>query len=316
MDEKRYRLAAAAGLILPAEHAETLLALRDGDAALIYIWLLTSGDALREEHCARQLGLSVSAVHAAAEKLRSVGLLGEAAEKKAPLPPPEETPPYTAEDIVRRSREDSTFQALVLEAQQVLGHSLSTADLKTLFGIYDRLGMPVDVIMLLFHHCAEKIRKRYGEGRLPTMRTVEKEAYHWANREVLTMEQAEEYLSALSRREQESYRVREALGVQHRDLTPTEQKYLDGWLEMGYSTDALAIAYDRTMVSTGKLAWAYMNKIVLDWYNKGLFTPEEIEKGDGRGRKKPAAAPAHSGTRPAGGDDLDRAERLLNNTKR
>ena len=52
MDEKRYRLAAAPGLILPMEHAETLLALHDGDAALIYIWLLMSGEELREDRCA------------------------------------------------------------------------------------------------------------------------------------------------------------------------------------------------------------------------------------------------------------------------
>ena len=314
MDNKRYRLPGTPVFSVPAADAERLVALGDGDAALLYIYIVQSGGELSVSRAAKALGRSEEDIHRAVARLGRAGILSESS---SPLTPPaDETPEYTAGDILRRSREDTGFQALVLEAQQVLGHGLSTADLKTLFGIYDRLGMGTDVIMLLFHHCADKIRKRYGEGRLPTMRAIEKEAYYWANREILTMEQAEEYLGTLSRREQESYRVREALGVQHRELTPTERKYLDSWLELGYSAEALAIAYDRTMVSTGKLAWAYMNKIVLDWYNKGLFTPEEIEKGDGRGRKKPAAAPAHSGTRPAGGDDLDRLGEMLNNTKR
>ena len=313
MDEKRYRLPGAPVFSVPAADAERLVALGDGEAALLYIYILQRGGELSVSKAAEALGRSEADIRRSVERLGRAGILSEA-DTRLPAPA-DETPEYTAADMLQRSREDPTFQALVLEAQQVLGHGLSTADLKTLFGIYDRLGMGTDTIMLLFHHCAQKIRRRYGEGRLPTMRAIEKEAYYWANREILTLEQAEEYLGTLERREQESFRVREALGVQHRELTPTERKYLDSWLELGYSAEALAIAYDRTMVSTGKLAWAYMNKIVLDWYNKGLFTPQEIEKGDGRGRKKPAA-PAHSGTRPAGGDDLDRLEQMLNNTKR
>ena len=312
MDEKSYRLPGAPVFSVPAADAERLVALGDGEAALLYIYILQSGGELSVARAAGALNRSEEAVRRSVAQLGRAGILSESEGK---LPQPADDPPeYTAGDIVRRSREDGTFQALVAEAQQVLGHSLSTPDLKTLFGIYDRLGMPPDVIMLLFHHCAERLRRRYGEGRLPTMRTVEKEAIHWVNREILTLEQAEEYLAALSRREQESFRVREAMGVQHRDLTPTEQKYLDGWLELGYRADTLAIAYDRTVVSTGKLAWAYMNKIVQDWYSKGLFTPEDIEARDSRGPKKTAAVPQ---PRPAyrGGDDLGILTEILNNTK-
>ena len=313
MDEKRYRLPGAPVFSVPAADAERLVALGDGEAALLYIYILQSGGELSVARAARALNRSEEVIRRSVAQLGRAGILSESERK---LPQSADDPPeYTAGDIVRRSREDGTFQALVAEAQQVLGHSLSTPDLKTLFGIYDRLGMPPDVIMLLFHHCAERLRRRYGEGRLPTMRTVEKEAIHWVNREILTLEQAEEYLAALSRREQESFRVREAMGVQHRDLTPTEQKYLDGWLELGYRADTLAIAYDRTVVSTGKLAWAYMNKIVQDWYSKGLFTPEDIEAKDSRGPKKTAAVPQ---PRPAysGGDDLRIFEtQFLNNTK-
>lgn len=311
MDEKRYRLPGAPVFSVPAADAERLVALGDGEAALLYIYILQSGGTLSVSAAARALNRPEEEILRSVRSLDRAGILSES-RSRVPAPA-DELPEYTAQDIARRSREDTTFQALVLEAQQVLGHSLSTADLKTLFGIYDRLGMGPDVIMLLIHHCADKIRKRYGEGRLPTMRTVEKEAFYWVNREILTLEQAEEYLGSLTRREQEGYRVREALGVQHRELTPTERKYLDSWLELGYSAETLSIAYDRTMVSTGKLAWAYMNKIVLDWYNKGLFTPEEIEAKDGRGRKKAAV----SVQRPqyTGGDDLERLERLLNKTK-
>lgn len=310
MDEKRYRLAAAPGLILPLEHAETLLALHDGDAALLYIWLLQSGAELREELCARQLGMTPDAVRAAAEKLRAAGLLGVSAAVEKPLPPPEETPPYTAEDIVRRSGEDSAFQALLAETQTLLGHRLSGADLKTLFGIYDRLGLPCEVIMLLIHHCAEQTRRRCGEGRLPTMYAIEKEAYRWCNREIMTLEQAEEHLAALEAREEAMGMLARTLQISGRSPTPTERKYMEEWLAMGFPPESLALAYDRTVIGTGKLVWKYMDRILRSWQEKGLRTPAEIEEKDGRGskgRKTPAAAQTPAVIE----DDLDRLERML-----
>ena len=81
---------------------------------------------------------------------------------------------------------------------------------------------------------------------------------------------------------------------------------------MGYGAEALAIAYDRTVVGTGKLAWAYMDKIVKSWYEKKLFTSAEIEKGDSRTIARGRTA-GESAPRRAGGDDLDRLEKILKN---
>ena len=78
---------------------------------------------------------------------------------------------------------------------------------------------------------------------------------------------------------------------------------------MGFNSGMLAEAYDRTVVRTGKLSWAYMDKIVRSWQQKGLFTTEAVEKGDPRiDRKKSAPAPGPK----TEGDDLDRLMRILN----
>jgi len=309
MDDKIYRLAGAASLSVPAADADALLALGDGECALLYLHVLRVGGTLTPALAARELGRTEEEILAAAKRLERAGLWS--AEADRPLPGPEELPEYSPGEIVRRTREDRAFQGLLTETQRVLGHSLSGADLKTLFGIYDRLGMPPEVVMLLINHCAAALRRRYGEGRLPSMRAIEKEAFRWADREILTLEQAEEYVAALDRMERESERVRQALQLTGRELTPTERKYLESWLAMGFGADALALAYDRTVVSTGKLSWAYMNKIVQSWYEKQLFTPEDIEKGDARGQNRRNGARSASAA-PARGDDTDRLEQLLN----
>ena len=294
---------------LPAKDAETLFALGDGDCALLYLFVLRSGGTLDIAAAARTLRRSAAQVELSARRLSDAGLLSGG---NVPLPGPDELPVYRTEDILRRSADDGAFRALLGECQRILGHTLSSADLNTLFGIYDRLGMTPETILLLIHHCADRLRRRYGEGRLPTMRAIEKEAFYWANREILTAPQAEEYLAELARRDEEMEKVRHALSLTGRDLTPTERKYIESWLSMGYGAEALAVAYDRTVVGTGKLAWAYMDKIVKSWYEKKLFTAEQIEKGDSRAssRAKPSTESVPQRT---GEDDRRRLENILKN---
>ena len=121
-----------------------------------------------------------------------------------------------------------------------------------LFGIYDYLALPAEVILELLNYCAETAREK-SPGKRPSPRSVEQEAYRWANREILTLEQAEEYIRRQKSLREASNRVKEALGIRGRELTPTETKYITSWLGMGFEQEAILIAYDRTVTSTGSL---------------------------------------------------------------
>ena len=50
--------------------------------------------------------------------------------------------------------------------------------------------LPADVIFMLIGYCIDVFTEKYGPGRLPSMRSIEKEAYSWANKEIITIEQA------------------------------------------------------------------------------------------------------------------------------
>lgn len=311
MGEKSYRLSASV-CALPAADADKLISAGDGDSALLYIYLLRRGEAPDAE-LASALGMDERRLASAAERLRSLGLLSSAAAVTR-VPPPQELPEYTAEDVVRRSDEDPAFRGVLAEAERLLGHTLSGADTRTLFGIYDFLGLPVDVIMELMHHCADEARLKFGPGRVPTMRQIEKEAYVWANREIMTFEQAEEYIRSRARLRDAMEDVKRALGIGGRQLSPSERKYIESWLELGFGPEALALAYDRTVTNIGQLKWSYMNKIVLSWHDKGLHSPEEIERGDAPRR---SAAKSQT-TRPAssGSGDLERMKKIYDKVRR
>ena len=166
--------------------ADKLIAAHDGNVALVYIWLCRCG-AFNAERAARELCLTLAEVNSAYEKLCRMELFAEKEVQKSIPLPAEELPQYTTEDIVRRTDADPGFKAVLNEAQQKLGRVLSTSDIKTLFGIYYFLALPPDVIFMLLTYCIDTFAAKYGSGRLPSMRSIEKEAYSWANKEILTL---------------------------------------------------------------------------------------------------------------------------------
>ena len=277
--------------------ADKLISAHDGDVALLYIYMVRRGGHDLDA-AARDLCRTMSEISAAAEKLQRMGLMpdgaapAKAAAKEEKLPPPDEIPQYRSEDIVRRCKENGEFAVVVAEAQTALTHTLSSVEMKTLFGIYDYLALPPEVIMMLINYCVARCREQStpDHPRRPSMRNIEKEAYNWVHQEILTLDQAEEYIRRQRERRDALGRAKAAVGVHGRELTPTETKYLSAWLDMGFDEDALAIGYDRTVTNTGALKWSYMNKIMQSWHEKGLHSAAEIESGDPRRRPQQSAA--------------------------
>ena len=303
MDDRGYKLNSEL-CSLPARDADRLIESGDGDCALLYIYLLRRGRAPAAELC-RALNMTARRLGAAADRLRALGLLSGGERGEA-------LPEYTAEEIVRRSDSDEGFRALLAECERVLGHALSGADTRTLFGIYDYLGLPTDVIMMLLHHCAEECRRRYGPGRVPTMRQIEREAYVWVNREIMTLEQAEEYIRSREAVRESTEQLRRAFGIRDRQLSPGERKYIEDWLALGFGVEAIELAYDRTVTNTGALKWNYMDSIIRSWQDKGLHTPEEISAGDAPRRRQ--SAPVKRGQETKA-EDIERMKRLYDRLK-
>ena len=48
---------------------------------------------------------------------------------------------------------------------------------------------------------------------------------------------------------------------------------------MGFGPEAVALAYDKTVLKCHELKWAYCNGILKKWNEAGLHTVEEIQAG-------------------------------------
>lgn len=306
MNEKKYRLSSEMSLAVPVDDADRLLALSDGSAALLYLYALRRGGGFSLSDAAKDLRRTENEISKTLSLLKTAGLLSD--QTSGVALPRGEMPEYDAEDIVLRSRDDGQFEAIVEETQLVIGRTLSGADLKVLFGIYDNLGLPAEVIFLIEHYCDSQAKSIKGPGGRTSMRAIENEAARWFNREILTIEQAEDYLLQLRERAESINVVRRILQLSGRAPTPTEKKYMESWLEMGFDTEAIAMAYDRTVVKTGSLQWKYMNSILKSWDSKALHSVDEIEAGDGRTTGQGSAS--SSGVRQSAGPVAPDSERL------
>ncbi len=284
---------------LSARAARLLLEKGDGDAALLYLALLRHHGTVPPRSLAGELRWERSRIEAAEETLRQLGLIASAApEKAAPLEPADERPAYQRSDIMERLEDSGEFRGLVAEVEKKLGKKLTTPDVGVLLGLNDYLGLPADVIYLLVCHCDQRIRRRYGEGRRPTLRQIEKEGYAWARMGIDTQKAAVEYLKKYAEKQASVPRYMQVLGLGDRLPVASEEKYLTAWQEMGFPPESVALAYDKTVLKCHELKWPYCNGILKRWHEAGLHTPEEIQAGD-----RPAPRRQEQSARSAG-DEL------------
>jgi DnaD/phage-associated family protein len=133
-----------------------------------------------------------------------------------------------------------------------------------LFGFYDWLRLPVDVIGYMLTYCAQNDHR--------DLRYIEKVALDWAENQIDDMDKALAYAQDFDR----DYRgILQAMGLSAGFPSPSQRKYIDKWLKDYQMPVALALeACDRAAVQIGKPTFAYVNKILESWHKKGIDTLE------------------------------------------
>ena len=308
--EYTIQLAQEETVVLSVSAVQRLIAAGSGDAALLYLALLEKRGAVSPEQLLGELRWTAERLHQAEAALINCGLLG-GHRPAVTQEPSDERPDYTREDVTRQLEGDEKFRQLTRNVENTLGKKLSSPDLNILLGLYDYLGLPCEVIFLLVNHCVDRLTARYGAGRRPTLRQIEKEGYAWARRGLLDLESANGYLMQYAKSKSAVGQYMGALGLGNRAPSPTEERYLLSWAEMGFPVESVELAYDKTMVKCKELRWGYLNKILLNWHQKGLHTLREIEAGD----RRPAKA-AEDRSAAAPGKNVERMKKYLEDMRK
>lgn len=167
-------------------------------------------------------------------------------------------------------RQDKQFAALTAELETARGDVLSPSEREILAYLYGSLELSPDYLLVAAAYCRKKGKKKLSY--------LEKMVAGWLEEGTDTYEKAEEKILRLTRQEDDEHRIRRLFGLPERALTAKEKACVERWCgEYMTPETLLKLAYDRTVEATGKVSFAYMDKILAAWAAKGITTAEAAE---------------------------------------
>ncbi len=182
---------------------------------------------------------------------------------------PDVVPTY--DQVAARTLESPELRFLFNEAQMRLGKTIGYADQAKLLMIHDCYGLPVEVILTIIEYSV-------SEGKV-SMKYIEKVAKDWAEKEVNTLEAADEYIKQIHSEKKLWNEFKSMFSVDTPNYTDKRMSYVIRWRkEWKQSPELIYYAYEQTVNATNKFSFEYMNKILENWYNSGIKSPADAIK--------------------------------------
>lgn len=177
---------------------------------------------------------------------------------------------------------DRELKFLLDSLESVLKRPVTSSDLKTISYIYDYYRLPADVILMAVQYSVDQ-----GKN---SIKYIESVCIHWYQEGITTYTAVEEYLLQAKNRRDHENQVKQIFGIAGRKLIASEEKFIRTWFE-DYHFDAsvIQLAFERTIKNTGKIAFAYTNRILQNWFEKGLHTVDQIQAKEPSALRKPSA---------------------------
>lgn len=186
--------------------------------------------------------------------------------------PPSAVPVPTMKEIERAMKLDPQMGDTIKMAETILKKPLTRRETEALYNMLDWYGMSKEVVLMLLEHCVseEKTNLAY----------IVKVAENWYNMGITTAGAAEKQLMARAKAKSFQQKCRKIFGLD-RNFSDKEAEFLTVWnKEYAMKEDMIRLAYDKTVLNTGKLSFPYMNKILKTWHEGGIHTPAQVEQRD------------------------------------
>lgn len=252
--------------VIRCDILDKLLACRDGDSALLYLYVLRHEHHFQDQTAMRALGFSQEQYDRAVFTLTALLIDKPAA---APASSKSNRPRYSASELSAARTGDHKFAAVCATAEDALGGPLSEAELRSMYLIYDHLGLPAEVIIELLCY----LKQESGQVK---RRELEREAFHWSDMGISTVEQAQEYLAHRAAQKPLLDQMYTSLHIVGREPLPVERALVAECTQKGFPPDALALAVKRTEQQIGSISLKYVRGILNGWDQKGIHTVSEI----------------------------------------
>lgn len=173
-------------------------------------------------------------------------------------------------EIAARIDESPEIGFLFNETQAKLGKTIGYDGQCTLLLLHDHYGLPTEVLFMMIDYCVS-----IGKTNYSYLEAVGKD---WGNREIDTLDKAAEQIAILRKANSIWSEFAKFAGISTPRPTVKQTEYLRRWSEeWKFGIDMISLAYEEMANHTGKLSFAYIEKVLANWHSKGFKTPADVE---------------------------------------
>ena len=285
---------------VPTDIVDKHIRLANGDQLKVLLWILrNSTDNPDIDEMCKALKINKSDASDYLQYWVLTGVLSENGQTVVPIPEVKNDEPVKEEkkpeipvvpskpssrEILERIEESPEIGHLFNEAQQMLGKTIGYDGQCTLLLLHDHYGLPTEVLFMMIDYCVS-----IGKSNYAYLEAVGKD---WGTREVDTLEKAAEQISILKSANTVWKEFSQYAGITNPRPTVKQTEYLRRWnTEWKFSINMILLAYEEMANHTSKLSMGYINKILMNWHDKGFKTPADIEKAteEQKDKSKPVA---------------------------
>ena len=186
-----------------------------------------------------------------------------------PLPEKQTVTPKEMEASIH----GTDLEQLIYMVETYIGRPLSQNEVQSFHYISSQLHFSAELLEYLVEYCVTKGKK--------SVRYMESVAINWYQKNIETVKMAKEESIAYT---QNVFPIMKAFGISNRNLAPAELNYVRSWNQMGFDTEILLEACNRTMLTTHQVSFPYANRILESWKKAGIRNKKDIEALDQKHR--------------------------------
>ena len=126
---------------------------------------------------------------------------------------------------------------------------------------------------------------------------IEKIAMSWAEKDINTLEAAQEETERLSSSHDYISNIMKMFEMK-RKPTAKQLEVIQQWRSANYSSELIHYAYEKTIEQIDKLSFEYINKILMSWSSSGYKTVDDVKRAESEFKKSKKSTQSSS-------DDFD-----------
>ena len=272
---------------VPVSVAQNNLKIANGEQLKVLLYIAYNNDhQCQPEEISRNLGISEETVEEAIIFWKNIGVFSdsknismdfsekEEATVKAEKIKTTEKKELSPVQIADRIANSEEIKYLFERAEHIYSRILNHTEQRSIVWIHDYMGLSSDVIVMLLQHCKEIDKLSAGY--------IESVAKDWCERGINDAKSAEEEINRMSRSEMFFRKIKRIFGIESRKLNTRERGYAEKWCDEDFSDELIEFAFDKNIDATGKLSFAYIDKILFNWKEKGYTDKESVEIGESK----------------------------------